>query len=95
MSIKHLPHLHLPNNFQFITFRTFASMDSFLRKLTAQAISNDKKQLAVDAYLDTSIAGADLQGKVLVALNAFFGLKVRYGMTWLRLLLCPIMYICC
>jgi len=75
MSIKHLPHIDLPNHYQFITFRTFASMDGFLRKLAAQSISNDKKQLAMDAYLDSSLLGASLRGEVLSTLNTFFRTK--------------------
>ncbi len=37
-SHKHLPHLDIKNHYQFITFRTYASVDAYLKKLAQQAL---------------------------------------------------------
>ena len=71
MKYTHLPHLDLVGHYQFITFRTFDSMDGYLKKLSLQNKSNDRKQLDIDRYLDTSCRGAYLQGDVLTTLYDF------------------------
>jgi hypothetical protein len=69
---RHLPHIDLVGHYQFVTFRTFDSIDEFIRKWDfSPAISNKEKQLKIDEYLDTSINGAYLQDKVLEWLFEF------------------------
>ncbi len=69
---RHLPHIDLVGYYQFVTFRTFDSVDEFMRKWDfSPAISNKEKQLKIDDYLDTSTNGAYLQGEVLEWLFAF------------------------
>lgn len=77
---RHLPHIDLVGHYQFITFRTFDSVDDFVKKLSTGAQSNAKKQLAVDAYLDQSPKGAYLTGEVLDFLSAF--LKSKDGVLY-------------
>jgi REP element-mobilizing transposase RayT len=72
MKYSHLPHIDLVGYYQFVTFRTFDSIDEFIRKWDfSPAISNKEKQLKIDEYLDTSINGAYLQDKVLEWLFEF------------------------
>ena len=71
MNYKRLPHIDNCHYFQFVTFRTFDSLDDFLRRLFKQDLPNDKMQLAVDKYTDTSIKGAYLNDHVLVLLADF------------------------
>jgi hypothetical protein len=72
MKYSHLPHIDLVGYYQFVTFRTFDSVDEFIRKWDfSPAISNKEKQLKIDEYLDTSINGAYLQDKVLEWLFEF------------------------
>jgi putative transposase len=69
---NHLPHIDLQGHYQFITFRTFDSVDEFIRKLdNSVAILNKKKQLKIDEYLDHSLNGAYLQNDVLSYLYEF------------------------
>ena len=68
---KHWPHLDIKNHYQFITFRTFGSVDTYLKKLAQHNLPNKQKQQLIDKYLDQSTAGAVLSGEVLVLLNAF------------------------
>ena len=88
MKYTHLPHLDLVGHYQFITFRTFDSMDGYLKKLSLQNKSNDRKQLDIDRYLDTSCRGAYLQGDVLTTLYDF--LKKQDGL-WYELIAFSIM----
>jgi len=39
---RHLPHIDLVGHYQFITFRTFDSVDDFVKKLSSSAQSNTK-----------------------------------------------------
>lgn len=75
MAFKHLPHLDFPEHYQFITFRTFDSVDHFVQKLAMESMANDKKQLVIDKYLDVSDQGAYLNGIVLHALGDFLRAK--------------------
>jgi len=68
---KHLPHFDIKNHYQFITFRTYGSVDSYLKKLAQHNLPNKKKQQLIDDYLDQSTAGVVLNGDVLVLLNSF------------------------
>ena len=71
MAYKHLPHFDLLGCYQFITFRTFDSTDSFLAKLVLWDMSNSKRQMAMDDYLDHSTQGNYLNSDVLLKLHAF------------------------
>ena len=75
MEYIHLPHIDLIGHYQFITFRTYDSTDTFLKKLALQNKPNNKIQLDVDNYLDSSQNGAYLKGKVLNSLSDFFKSK--------------------
>ena len=72
--IKHsnLPHIDIEGYYQFITFRTFDSIDNYLKKLYNTEKINKQKQQAIDNYLDSSNNGAYLNGKVLEYLYDFF-----------------------
>lgn len=68
MDYKHLPHINIENHYQFVTFRTSDSVDGYLQKLTRDAGSNSRKQLAIDDYLDQSPLGAHLNSEILFVL---------------------------
>jgi putative transposase len=68
---SHLPHTDIAGYYQFITFRTFDSTDSFLAKLFKEETENSKKQLTADLHLDESQQGAYLHGEVLLYLSEF------------------------
>jgi len=55
---KRLPHFDLENHYQFITFRTKASVDEFVKKIQAQNIIKSKKEYLIDQYLDNKKEGA-------------------------------------
>jgi REP element-mobilizing transposase RayT len=62
----HLPHIDLKGYYQFVTFRTFESVDEFVRKWDFNpAMSNKEKQQKIDEYLDISIKGAYLKDDIL------------------------------
>jgi len=71
MNKKHsnLPHLDIKNHYQFVTFRTFDSIDSYLKKLSKQNLPNQQKQLLMDEYLDKSTNGAVLNDHILELLS--------------------------
>ena len=71
MLFKRLPHIDNSFDYQFVTFWTLDSVDDFLRRLFSQDLPNDKMQLAVDEYADTSTEGAYLKDDVLVLLYNF------------------------
>jgi hypothetical protein len=52
MKYSHLPHIDLVGYYQFVTFRTFDSIDEFIRKWDfSPAISNKEKQLKIDELM--------------------------------------------
>lgn len=56
-----LPHINLNEYYQFITFRTNDSIDSFVSKIQENHnLSNKNKQYQIDKYLDYSSNGAYL-----------------------------------
>jgi len=65
MKHSHLPHIDMKEHYQFITFRTADSTDSFLLKLETESKPNRERQMAMDAYLDASEQGAYLYDDVL------------------------------
>ncbi len=72
---RHLPHIDIKDHYQFITFRTQDSVDTYLIKLAGQNLPNRKQQLAIDKYLDQSQNGAYLTGEILLFLSAFIKIK--------------------
>jgi len=62
--MKHskLPHIDLNEYYQFITFRTKKSLDTYLQKIYGYEIENRKRQMLIDEYLDRSENGAYLYG---------------------------------
>jgi len=78
----HLPHIDIKDHYQFITFRTQDSVDTYLRNLAGQNLPNSKHQLAIDKYLDQSQNGAYLTDEVLLFLNDFIKTNdaVLYGL---------------
>ena len=71
MKYNHLKHLDIADYYQFITFRTRDSRDSFLKKLHDQKKAANKKQLEIDNYLDQSKQGAYLNDEALIYLNSY------------------------
>ena len=55
---SNLPHLDLEEHYQFITFRTYDSVDSYLKKLQSSNLKENIKQYQVDRYLDNSLNGS-------------------------------------
>ena len=49
---KKLPHLCLENHYQFITFRTYDSLDFYARTILEKDITIHKKEQELDIYLD-------------------------------------------
>ena len=68
---RHLPHIDLIDHYQFVTFRTYESIDHFLKRISEENISTSLKQYKADQYLDKSLHGAYLNGEVLQWLKAF------------------------
>ena len=67
-----LPHIDMLGYYQFVTFRTYDSVDDFLKKLSSENIQTNKKQYKIDTYLDSSNKGCYLNGNVLEYLREFF-----------------------
>jgi REP element-mobilizing transposase RayT len=68
-----LPHIDACGHFQFVTFRTKASLDHFLEKLYERNNLPQKiKQYKIDQYLDRSQSGAFLNGEVVELLKNYF-----------------------
>ena len=55
-----LPHISKIGYYQFLTFRTFDSVDDYLQKLQKEQIKDSIKQYRIDRYLDSSNKGAYL-----------------------------------
>ena len=68
---RNLPHADLIGYYQFLTFRTYDSIDDFLTRLSTENISMSLKQYKADEYLDRSTKGAYLHGKVLAYMREF------------------------
>ncbi len=62
---RKLPHIQVQNMPNFITFRTYKSIDSYVKKLTQQNEDTKIKQYKIDKYLDNSDKGAYLYDKEL------------------------------
>ena len=66
---KKLPHLCLENHYQFITFRTYDSLDFYARTILEKDITIHKKEQELDIYLDNSKSGAYLYGEAIELLK--------------------------
>jgi REP element-mobilizing transposase RayT len=71
--LKHtnLPHISMQGYYQFVTFRTYDSIDDYLLKLQNSGESNSVKQQKIDSYLDNSKNGAYLFEDVLMELKRY------------------------
>ena len=70
MNHKHLAHIDLKHHYQFVTFHTFDSVDSYIKKISSSGSSNcSKRQLIIDTYLDQSTNGAYLNEDALLYLH--------------------------
>jgi len=66
---KKLPHFSQIGQYQFITFRTKESIDSYVKKIyDTQNLSLRKQEYLADVYLDSSKQGAYLFGEALECL---------------------------
>ena len=66
---KKLPHLCLENHYQFITFRTYDSLDFYARTILEKDITIHKKEQELDIYLDNSKFGAYFYGEAIELLK--------------------------
>ena len=78
MTYTNLPHIDIEGYYQFVTFRTADSVDSYLMQVLKQEIPNSEKQLEADEYLDGSLVGAYLNGEVLNTLSQFLISKDKH-----------------
>ncbi|QOG12683.1 transposase [Arcobacter sp. FWKO B] len=62
---RKLPHISIENHYIFITFRTYDSVDEYVKKISSSILDNKQKQYDIDKYLDSSNNGAYFYGKVL------------------------------
>ncbi len=69
---SNLPHINLKNHYQFVTFRTQESIDSYVHKIYHNPESDKIKQYKIDAYLDTSRNGAFLYGQIVAEIQSYF-----------------------
>jgi len=71
MNKKFLPHISKLEHYQFVTFRTYDSLDSFLLKIRKSKLNSSKKEYIIDNYIDKSNKGCYLNGEVLRYLRAY------------------------
>ncbi len=72
MKTKKLPHINALEHYQFITFRTNDSVDSYIIKLlNDNNLKPNHKQYQIDNHLDTSQNGAYLHSDALQFLYHF------------------------
>jgi len=61
-----LPHIDQKSYYQFITFRTKDSTDTYIKKLLdINNLTTKSKQYKIDSYLDNSSSGAYLNGDIV------------------------------
>jgi REP element-mobilizing transposase RayT len=71
-----LTHIDALNNYQFITFRTAASVDSYVKKIMNETNTTTSQiQYNLDKYLDRSQNGAILNNTVLSHLHRYLLLE--------------------
>ena len=54
---RRLPHIQIENMYNFITFRTYESIDEYIRKIYTLNIDTKIKHYQIDKYLDNSSNG--------------------------------------
>ncbi|MDX9796223.1 MAG: transposase [Arcobacteraceae bacterium] len=64
-----LPHISLEHHYQFITFRTYKSIDSYIQRVQQAEIETKKKEYLIDEYLDTSSKGAYFFGEQIMLMK--------------------------
>jgi len=69
---KHPSHINLIGHYQFITFRTRESLDSYLKKLYNSNEIEKIKQYKMDRYLDQSLNGALLYGDIIGKIRDYY-----------------------
>ena len=69
---SHLPHIDNIGAYQFITFRTKESLDSYLKKLYGSSETEKIKQYKMDQYLDSSQNGTLLYDEVLGKIRDYY-----------------------
>jgi len=69
---SNLPHIDLKGHYQFVTFRTQDSIDSYVQKIYHNTESDKIKQYKIDVYLDTSRNGAFLYGRIVAEIQSYF-----------------------
>jgi len=69
---SHLTHINSIGHYQFITFRTKESLDSYLKCLYNSSEIEKIKQYKMDRYLDSSQSGALLYGEVLEKIRNYY-----------------------
>lgn len=69
---RRLPHIDLREHYQFVTFRTYDSIDDFIRRIRETEPTDTKKEFIIYCHLDTSIKGCYLVGKSATYLYEFF-----------------------
>ena len=69
---NHLPHTNIIGHYQFITFRTKESLDSYLKKLYNSNEIEKVKQYQIDRYLDQSHNGALFYGEVIGKIREYY-----------------------
>ena len=57
--------------YQFVTFRTYDSLDDFVLKIRQKDIPDRQKEFEIDQYLDNSLKGCYLHGDVLDYLKKY------------------------
>ena len=55
---RKLPHIQVENMLHFITFRTYKSVDAYVKKISSLELDTKIKQYRLDTYLDNSSNGA-------------------------------------
>jgi REP element-mobilizing transposase RayT len=69
---SNLPHIDVKDHYQFVTFRTKESIDSYLKKLYISTEREKLKQYKIDTYLDRSKNGAFLNGQIILDIQKYF-----------------------
>ena len=72
MKYTHLPHVDLKGHYQFITFRTKESLDSYLKKLHALDVPVKQKRYLIDRYLDSGASGSLIDAATARKIIAYY-----------------------
>ena len=69
---RFLPHIDMIGYYQFVTFRTYESLDDFVKKIRGEKISSSLQEYKIDRYIDHSPKGRYLNDEVLDYLYNYF-----------------------